>query len=60
MDVSALPVGLRIEVAVLSKMKEQSELQGQAALELIDAAAASGPPRVPAEAHRGRNINIRA
>ena len=59
MDVSALPPNLRIEAALLSKAKDQAEVQGEAALKLIDAATQSAP-RVPVEAHRGRNINVRA
>ncbi len=59
MEIGSLPVSMQIDAALLSKVKEQNEAQGKAALSLIEAAT-QAPPRVPVEAHRGRNINLEA
>ncbi|MEM9073199.1 MAG: hypothetical protein AAGE52_32135 [Myxococcota bacterium] len=59
MNVGSLPVNLRIEAALLAKSKDHAEVQGRAAVSLIQAATESAP-RMPVEAHRGRNINVRA
>ncbi len=59
MDIASLPVSLQIDAALLSKVKDQSEAVGKAALSLIESATESAP-RLPPEAHRGRNINVKA
>lgn len=59
MDAGALPTRLQIQGTVLAKAKQQQELEGQAAVSLIDAAAQSTRAR-PLPPHLGRHVDVRA